>query len=72
MDTQEKILDHIKHLQAVKDGKLELKLVPVLLDEVFEEVLNSQDQRLKNKGITLELSSCRPELSVWAEKPLSP
>lgn len=63
------IIDHVRQISAIEDGKLVLNISSVNLEEVFEEVKFSFEERLKSKNINLEvISPINTKLSVMADK----
>ena len=54
-NTQNDILDHIKHLQAMKDGKEELQLSPLNIRDAMEEVCFAFEERLNQKELKFNI-----------------
>jgi signal transduction histidine kinase len=60
------LVANVRELQSLEDQKLQLKLVPVTLHEVFDECADLFSEKLTSKGIQLEVE-CDSTLKVMAD-----
>ncbi|SME99519.1 sensor histidine kinase [Pseudobacteriovorax antillogorgiicola] len=69
VETQERILNHIKHMQAIKDGKEAMDLVPINLREALDDMCFAFEERLAKKEISLDVTfSDEQDFIAMAEK----
>ncbi|MBF0207618.1 MAG: hybrid sensor histidine kinase/response regulator [Oligoflexia bacterium] len=63
------IIDHVRQISAVEDGKVSFILTPVSVTDVFEELKFIFEERLRNKNIELLADPVsNPKLQVIADR----
>lgn len=54
IDTQKKILEHVKEMESITSGKKKIELGPVNIQEVFDESLFIFKEKIESKKLTME------------------
>ncbi|MBF0315064.1 MAG: hybrid sensor histidine kinase/response regulator [Oligoflexia bacterium] len=63
------IIEHVRQISAMEDGKFVLNLSPVKIAEIFDEVAFTFESSLQNKNVELKFSNqCPQDLCVMVEK----
>ncbi|MBF0301036.1 MAG: HAMP domain-containing histidine kinase, partial [Oligoflexia bacterium] len=64
------IIDHVRQISAIEDGKVSLEIAPVKLIDVIEEIKFMFEDRFKKKNIqfTVDDAKLPDNVMVWADK----
>ena len=60
--------ENVKKMDAVLSGKTRLDLEAVNINRVFDDAAFIFQQKLKDKGLALEVDLSSPNITVWADK----
>jgi signal transduction histidine kinase len=65
---QQEIIEHVREFEAINSGKIQVKLVPVSLQEAFAQLQDLLQKRLEEKDIQLLVHGLESDLHVIAEQ----
>ncbi len=67
IDQQKEVLDSIKELKAVEDGKAEMNLEVVDINTMLQDLMATFETRLATKNLHLEIQDAK-NIKVWAHR----